>query len=142
MGKNVNTRHGLAMSKEERPPMDEEGRGIDLALVGIIIYGFASGLVTAVVLLDYLASISVYTSSYLMGAPPFIVLNLVVTVWFVRAFFRGPLAWYKFVVPAVAYVLISWLFHGISPLWRTVALSFLVFSGIVMVWVSTRTEAR
>ncbi|UCC93024.1 MAG: hypothetical protein JSW25_10275 [Thermoplasmata archaeon] len=122
--------------------MDDEEKGIDMALVGIILYGFASGVVTAVVLLDYLANISVYTTSYLMGAPPFIVINLVVTVWFVRAFFKGPLAWYTYLIPVVAYILISWLFHGISPMWRTVTMSALVLLGVALVLIGTRTGSR
>lgn len=122
--------------------MGDVDRGSDLALVGVILYGFASGVVTAVVLMDYLANLSVYTTSYLMGAPPFIILNLVVTVWFIRTVFRGDLRWYVIIAPVVAYVLISWLFHGISPLWRTIVMSALVFLGIIMVWFSMRTESR
>ena len=122
--------------------MDDKDRGSDLALVGVILYGFASGVVTAVVLMDYLANVSVYTTSYLIGAPPFIILNLVVTVWFIRTVFRGELRWYVIITPIVAYVLISWLFHGISPLWRTIVISTLVFMGIFMVWFSMRTVSR
>jgi hypothetical protein len=122
--------------------MDEDDHVLDMALVGIILYGFASGVVTAVVLLDYMANISVYTSSYLMGAPPFIVTNLVVTIWFLRAFFGGGLRWYVFIAAAVGYVLISWLFHGISPMWHTLAISATVFLGILMVWLSIRTDPR
>ena len=94
------------------------------------------------VLMDYLANLSVYTTSYLMGAPPFIILNLVVTVWFIRTVFGGDLRWYVIIAPVVAYVLISWLFHGISPLWRTIVMSALVFLGIIMVWFSMRTVYR
>jgi hypothetical protein len=142
MGKNVNTRVGLARAEEDRSPVDDEEPGMDVALVGIILYGFASGVVTAVVLLDYLANLSVYTDSYLMGAPPFIILNLVVTVWFLRAFFRGETRWYVFIAPVVSYVLISWLFFGISPLWRMIALSVMVFLGIILVLISTRSGSR
>jgi len=122
--------------------MGDDDSGMDLALVGVILYGFASGVVTAVVLMDYLANLSVYTSSYLMGAPPFIILNLVVTVWFVRAVFRDELRWYVIIAPVVAYVLISWLFHGLNPIWRTVVMSSMVFIGILMVWVSWRAHRR
>ncbi len=122
--------------------MGDVDSGSDLALVGVVLYGFASGVVTAVVLMDYLANLSVYTTSYLMGAPPFIILNLVVTVWFIQTVFRGELRWYALIAPVVAYVLISWLFHGISPLWRTIAMSALVFLGIIMVWFSMRTVYR
>lgn len=122
--------------------MGEDDRGLDLALVGVILYGFASGVVTAVVLLDYFANLSVYTTSYLMGAPAFIILNLVVTIWFIRSVLRGELGWHVMIAPAIAYVLIAWLFHGLNPLWRTIAMSAMVLLGIVLVWISWRSAQR
>ena len=91
------------------------------------------------VLLDYLANLSVYTTSYLMGAPPFIILNLVVTIWFLRSVLRYELGWHVIIAPAIAYVLIAWLFHGLNPGWRTMAMSAMVFLGIILVWVSWRS---
>jgi len=122
--------------------MGDDDSGLDLALIGVNVYGFASGGVTAVVLMDYLANLSVYTTSYLMGAPPFIILNLIGTVWFTRAVFRGELRWYGYIVPIVSYVLISWLFHGLNPFWRTAIMSSMVFLGILMVWASWRSQRR
>ena len=120
--------------------MDDDSRGWDMALVGIAIYGFASGVVTAVVVLDYIANIRVYTSSYLLGAPPFILLNLVAMVFFTRAVVRDEIRWYTLVLPLVSHVLISWLFHGLNPLWRTVILSVMVIVGILLVWISWRSD--
>ena len=122
--------------------MGDEDEGMDPALVGLVLYGFASGVVTAVVLLDYLANISLYTNSYLLGAPPFIGLNLLATVYFLRAISRWELRIYSFIVPVVGYVLISWLFHGLNPLWRTVVLSVMVFIGILLVWNSWRGGSK
>jgi hypothetical protein len=120
---------------------DDEGR-LDLAWVGVIIYGIASGAVTGMVIMDYLANLSVYTSSYLMGALPFIILNLVVMVWFIRAVFRAELRWYLIIAPAISYILISWLFHGISPLWRTIVISAMVFIGIILIGISMRANTH
>ena len=39
--------------------MSDDDQGVDLALIGLVLYGLASGVVTAVVLLDYFANISV-----------------------------------------------------------------------------------
>lgn len=122
--------------------MDEGGEGLDAGLVGVILYGFASGVVTAAVLMDYLANISVYTTSYLLGAPPFIISNLVVTLYFIRTVLLGGIRWYILVVPVIAYVLIMWLFHGLNPIWRTMTLSAMAFLGIMLVWFSLRTTHR
>ena len=107
-----------------------------------ILYGFASGVVTTAVIMDYLANLSVYTNSYLLGAPPFILLNLVVTLFFIRYVLLGEERWYVLVVPIIAYVLIVWLFHGLNPLWRTIALSAMMSLGIVLIWISWRSADR
>lgn len=119
----------------------EEGTGIDPALAGLAIYGFASGVVTAVVTLDYLANLGVHTSSYLLGAPPFIALNLLATLHFLRAVHRWDVRWYAFVASIAAYVLLSWPFYGLSGVLRTVVMTALVFLGIALVGLSWRTGA-
>jgi hypothetical protein len=120
----------------------EMGSGLPLSFVGAVVYGLTSGLVTAIVLLDYLRNFSVYTDTYLMGALPFIVFNLLVTIVFTRAALHGDYKWPIMIAPVISYILISWLLHGISPISRTVLLSAMVFLGIVMVWISWRTQAE
>lgn len=138
MAKNVNTIRRLVPRQEVTGTADDDV-GTDPALVGLALYGFASGVVTAVVALDYLANVRVYTGSYLAGAPPFIALNIMAMLRFLRGVHRWELRWFTFLLPAVAHVLISWLFFGTSGTLRTGVMSTLVFLGIALVWLSWRT---
>jgi hypothetical protein len=118
---------------------EDEG---DTGMLGGLIFGLTSAIVSIFVLIDLVLNQSIYTRSYLMGAPFFIGLNLVVTVLFTQATLKGDYRWYLMIAPAITLVMLLWLFHGLSPLWRTLGLASLAFLGLVIVWVDWLRSPR
>ncbi len=118
------------------------GRDGNLPFVGVVLYVATSGLVSFVVLVDYVINFAIYSKSYLMGAPFFIALNMLVTAAFTLEATRGRYRWPVMVAPVVPYVMIFWLYHGLSALSSTVILAVLGFLGLGLVWYSRSRHTR
>ena len=130
---------------DDGSPAEEGGvleRDGTLPFVGVVLYGATSGLVSFVVLVDYVINFAIYSKSYLMGAPFFIALNLLVTAAFTREALRGRYRWPVMVAPVVPYVMIFWLYHGLSALGSTVTLAVMGVLGLGLVWYSWSCHTR
>jgi hypothetical protein len=103
--------------------MEQDERGGHLEFMGYVLYGVASGLASAVVLIDLFFNIQIYTSSYILGASAFLAINVGVTILYLRSVMGGAYGWATILAPVVPFVLLwggFWSCHG----WSVVVVPF------------------
>jgi hypothetical protein len=117
--------------------MEQDERGGHLEFMGYVLYGVASGLASAVVLIDLFFNIQIYTSSYILGASAFLAINVGVTILYLRSVMGGAYGWATILAPVVPFVLLWWLLIGLLGIGRSTFLTLVVASGLVMVGLSS-----
>jgi hypothetical protein len=122
--------------------MEQDERGGHLEFMGYVLYGVASGLASAVVLIDLFFNIQIYTSSYILGASAFLAINVGVTILYLRSVMGGAYGWATILAPVVPFVLLWWLLIGLLGIGRSTFLTLVVASGLVMVGLSSWSRSR
>jgi hypothetical protein len=122
--------------------MEQDERGGHLEFMGYVLYGVASGLASAVVLIDLFFNIQIYTSSYILGASAFLAINVGVTILYLRSVMGGAYGWATILAPVVPFVLLWWLLFGLLGIGRSTFLTLVVASGLVMVGLSSWSRSR